>query len=90
MIYPIAIEIGDENTAFGVVVPDIEGCFSAGDTLEEALSNTKEAMSFHLEEYAENGKPLPIAGSLDLLAANPEYQGFVWMLLDVDESTTSK
>ena len=33
MRYPIAIELGDEAQAFGVVVPDLPGCFSAGDTL---------------------------------------------------------
>ena len=39
MRYPIAIEVGDKKHAYGVVVPDLPGCFSAGDTLEEALSN---------------------------------------------------
>jgi hypothetical protein len=34
MRYPIAIEIGSDETAFGVVVPDLPGCFSAGDTLQ--------------------------------------------------------
>ena len=34
MKYPIAVEPGDKNHAYGVVVPDLPGCFSAGDTLE--------------------------------------------------------
>ena len=41
--YPIAIELGDEQTAFGVVVPDLPGCYSAGDTLDEAISGAEEA-----------------------------------------------
>lgn len=41
MLYPIGIEMGDENHAYGVVVPDVPGCFSAGDTLEEAFINAK-------------------------------------------------
>lgn len=32
MHYPIAIETGTMEHAFGVVVPDLPGCFSAGDT----------------------------------------------------------
>ncbi|HAS8502035.1 TPA: type II toxin-antitoxin system HicB family antitoxin, partial [Vibrio vulnificus] len=32
MLYPIAIEVGNDIHAYGVVVPDIKGCFSAGDT----------------------------------------------------------
>jgi predicted RNase H-like HicB family nuclease len=47
--YPIAIEPGDEQTAFGVVVPDLPGCFSAGDTLEEAIENSKEAIAAWIE-----------------------------------------
>lgn len=35
MRYPAANEPGDEKHAFGVVVPDLPGCFSAGDTLDE-------------------------------------------------------
>ena len=43
MRYPIAIEPGSEMTAFGIVVPDLPGCFSAGDTLDEALAGAEEA-----------------------------------------------
>ena len=42
MKYPIAIEPGDKDTAFGVVVPDLPGCFSAGDDLEEAMRMMEE------------------------------------------------
>lgn len=45
MKFPIAIEPGDENTTFGVIVPDLPGCFSARDTLEEAFENASEAIS---------------------------------------------
>jgi predicted RNase H-like HicB family nuclease len=48
MRYPIAIEIGDKRHAYGVAVPDLAGCFSAGDTLEEALGNSQEAILLHL------------------------------------------
>jgi predicted RNA binding protein YcfA (HicA-like mRNA interferase family) len=34
MRYPIVIEAGNDATTFGVVVPDLLGCFSAGDTLD--------------------------------------------------------
>ena len=38
MQYPIAIESGSDTAACGVVVLDLPGCFSAGDTLDEALA----------------------------------------------------
>lgn len=37
MRYPVVIELGTDTTAFGVIVPDLPGCFSAGDTLDEAM-----------------------------------------------------
>ncbi|MBW6509868.1 MAG: type II toxin-antitoxin system HicB family antitoxin [Desulfuromonadales bacterium] len=37
MLYPVAIEKGDKNLAFGAIFPDVEGCFSAGDSYEKAL-----------------------------------------------------
>ncbi len=41
MKYPIAIEPGDDKHAYGVVVPDLPGCFSGGDTLDEAMDNAR-------------------------------------------------
>jgi predicted RNase H-like HicB family nuclease len=34
----------EPDSVYGVTVPDLPGCFSAGDTLDEALENTKEVM----------------------------------------------
>ena len=39
MLYPLAIQAGDRNTAFGVIVPDLPGCFSAGDSYRGLKSN---------------------------------------------------
>lgn len=35
MHYPIAIEVGDDQHAYGVAVPDLPGCFSAAPALHE-------------------------------------------------------
>lgn len=43
MRYPIVIEPGSGETAFGVVVPDLPGCFSVGDSLDEAIQAAEEA-----------------------------------------------
>lgn len=42
MRYPLAIEPRTDEAAYRVVVPDLPGCFSAGDTLEEAIAGTEE------------------------------------------------
>ena len=43
---------------YSVEFPDIPGCFTQGDTLEEALSMAKEALELVLEEYLD-GRMLP-------------------------------
>lgn len=86
MLYPIAIEQGDDQHAFGVVVPDIAGCFSAGDTMDEALDSVKEAIAAHLEILAEDGADIPLARSIDAHIKNAEYAGFIWAVVDVDVS----
>ncbi len=84
MLYPIAIEHGDDSRAFGVVVPDIPGCFSAGDTLDEAIANAREAIDFHLDGLAEDNAEIPVAGSFAKHQANPEYAGWIWAVVEVD------
>ncbi|KTS18387.1 phage-like protein [Pantoea dispersa] len=84
MFYPIAIEAGDETTAYGVTVPDLPGCFSAGDTLEEAVKNAKEAIIGHLELMVELGQDIPAVSDLKSLMKSAEFAGYVWVLVDVD------
>lgn len=84
MLYPIAIEKGNDTEAFGVVVPDLPGCFSAGDSFEEALLNAKEAIEFHLEALADLSELPPQASSIDMHYAHDDYRGWVWALCDVD------
>ncbi len=75
MLYPIAIEPGDDVHAFGVVVPDIPGCFSAGDTLDEAIANAREAIELHLEGVAEDDADIPVAGTVAQHQAKSAFAG---------------
>ncbi|WP_396614979.1 type II toxin-antitoxin system HicB family antitoxin [Lysobacter soli] len=84
MHYPIAIEHGDETHAFGVVVPDLPGCFSAGDTLEEAIINAAEAISLWLEDALDLTQTIPAPSPVDRWANDPEYQGWTFALVKVD------
>ena len=61
MRYPIAIEPGTDATAWGVVVPDLPGCFSAGDTLEDALIQAEEGVSPAEKQPGRSGATTPHA-----------------------------
>jgi hypothetical protein len=39
------MEPGTDTTAYGAIVPDLPGCFSVGDALDEATSRTAERLS---------------------------------------------
>ncbi|MEH6350543.1 MULTISPECIES: type II toxin-antitoxin system HicB family antitoxin [unclassified Pseudomonas] len=84
MLYPIAISMGDDKHAWGVEVPDIPGCFSAGDDLDEAMAMAREAIEGHFEILAEDGSAIPPANTVTLHAANPKYAGCTWALVDID------
>lgn len=83
MRYPIVIH-KDKNSDYGVMVPDIPGCFSAGDTYDEALSNTKEAIECHLEGLLLDNEALPIATSLEHWVEDEDYKHGVWAIIEID------
>lgn len=89
MKYPVAIEPGTDDTAFGVVVPDLPGCFSAGDTFEEALDNIEEAVKLWLETVIDDGGAIPSASSFSVLQKKDEYNGWIWAVIDIDLSDLS-
>lgn len=86
MEFPVAIH-KDPGSIYGVTVPDIAGCYSAGDTIEDAIRHAREAITSHIEVMLSLGEdvtlsPTPIA----TLASRPEFAGAVWALADVDMS----
>ena len=89
MKYPIAIEPGDETHAFGVVVPDLPGCFSAGDTLDEAMNNAKEAVELWLDSALDDNETIPSPRPVGKHWDNPEFSGWIWAVVDVDMATFS-
>lgn len=85
MRYPVAIEPGTDTEAFGVVVPDLPGCFSAGDTMDEALTNAEEAITAWLEAALDAGQEIPQPSDIEVLRkAHKAYRGWVWALVKID------
>lgn len=83
MRFLIAIEPGTKITSFGVVVPDLPGCFSAGDTLDEAMNNAREAIDLWCETVIEDGGDVPIARPLTEHQADPDFAGWIWAVTEV-------
>ncbi len=84
MRYPVAIELGDDTTAFGVVVPDLPGCFSAGDTLDEAMAGAEEAAAAWIDATLDAGNPIPAPSSLEAIRQNPDFAGWTFGIITLD------
>jgi predicted RNase H-like HicB family nuclease len=82
--YPIAIENGTETTAFGVVVPDLPGCFSAGDTLDDAIAGAEEAAAAWIDATLDAGNAIPAPSTLESVQTSPDYHGWAYGVIGVD------
>lgn len=84
MRYPILIEEGSDTVAFGVIVPDLPGCFSAGDTLDEALDAAKEAAAAWIDAAMDAGTTVPAPSKLENVRQLPGYEGWTLGVVDLD------
>jgi predicted RNase H-like HicB family nuclease len=81
MLYSVYVHIGDENHAHSVTIPDFPGCFSAADDWDLLPSKIQEAVELYCEgEDMEIPAPTP----LEELIKNPDFEGGIWVLVDVD------
>lgn len=88
MNYPVVIH-KDKDSDYGVTVPDLPGCFSAGSTMEEALDNANEAILCHAEGLMLDNEPVPSPTSIENHKTNEEYKDGVWALVTADFSSIS-
>ncbi|MGZ8300943.1 MAG: type II toxin-antitoxin system HicB family antitoxin [Rhodoplanes sp.] len=70
----VAIAEKDPDSAFGIWFPDVEGCFSAGDTLAEAAANAAAALRQHAEALESAGQPVPTARAFDDVLHDEDVQ----------------
>ncbi len=68
--YLIVIEKGKNN--YSVYSPDVSGCIATGKTVEETISNMKDALEFHIERMLEDGESFPIPKTLNYYIANTD------------------
>lgn len=86
MLYPIALE--KVSDGYVVSVPDIPGCYSAGDTLDETIVNVKQAISSHLELLVRDGEEVPQPTSIENHKDSEDYEGadIIFSVAEVDIS----
>jgi predicted RNase H-like HicB family nuclease len=80
VVHYIAIVEGGRS-GFGVFFPDLPGCTSAGDTLEEAVRNAPVALNLHLEGMAEDGEAIPEPSSVDTIKIDSDVREVARLLV---------
>jgi len=72
MAHHVAIvEDAGPDIAVGIWFPDLPGCFSAGDTVDEAMQSAPEAIAAYAEALADDGRSLPAPRGLSEIKSDP-------------------
>jgi len=82
MLYPLYVH-HEEGCAWGGIFPDLPGCFTAADELQDLPRAAQESVQAH---YSFDSDPLPAGSSPDQWLNHPDYQGGFWMMVDIDIS----
>ena len=83
LVYPAVFSPCLKNPGYTVVVPDLPGCVTEGDSLANAILMAEDAASGWVLDELEDGKPAPKASSPDVLELEPgDFVNYV--VLDID------
>lgn len=80
MLYPVYVH-KDKDSAFGLTVPDLPGCFAAADEPAGIPSAAQEAVEVH---YGNDAEPITAPTGADQWAGSKDFKGGSWMLVDID------
>lgn len=75
--YPIVIH-KEPDSAYCVTVPDLPGCITAGDTLDDAQNQALDAIQCHIEGLLLDGEFIPEPKDLAYHQDNPDYADGTW------------
>ena len=81
MRYPAYVHGGDDDHAFGAIVPDFPGCFAAADNVNDLEAGVQEAIELYCEG---EGLGIPEPSDVGELMKDEQYEGGSWMLVSVD------
>lgn len=87
LLYPAIFYPCEEKKGYTVVVPDLPGCVSEGDSLADAILMGTDAACGWLLDELEEGNPLPKASEAKDI--HPEAGGVVNLLV-LDDAISAK
>lgn len=76
--FPAVFEPDDNDRGYTVTFPDLPGCITEGDTLEEAKGMAQEALEGYLWDAEQHGEAIPLPNNSELLQL--ELGAFIVMI----------
>ena len=70
-----------QGSNFSGHAPDVPGCVSAGDTLEEMEAMMREALEFHLSGMLEDGETIPEPATTDVELKDEDFEGVEYFVV---------
>jgi len=65
-VYRFSVVIEKNKEGYFAFCPELQGCYTQGDTYEEVLENIKDAIRLHVEDRTEEGEEIPQPESVSL------------------------
>lgn len=63
-LLPVVVE--RDSDGYFAYCPSLQGCYTQGDTYEEALVNIEDAIRLHIEDRLESGEAIPTSDRVSL------------------------
>jgi predicted RNase H-like HicB family nuclease len=64
--YKFSVVVEKDIDGYFAFCPELQGCYTQGDTYEEVLENIKDAIRLHIEDRIESGEDIPQSESVSL------------------------
>lgn len=64
--YRFSVVIERDREGYFAFCPELQGCYTQGDTYEEAVENIKDAIRLHVEDRMKSGEEIPQPESVSL------------------------
>jgi len=65
-VYRFSVVVERNSEGYFAFCPELQGCYTQGDTYEEVMENIKDAIRLHIEDRIESGEEIPQAESISL------------------------
>ncbi len=64
--YRLSVVVQKDADGYYAFCPELQGCYTQGDSYEEVMENVRDAIRLHLQDRIENGEDIPTFESVSL------------------------